>query len=214
MTFIAREHLAKISIVQSPRVHLGFTLIEILAVVFLIALIATSATVMFESGGPKKALDNEVESFVDRADQIADLAIVNGESMGLVLKPPLWSDEAAGEQTWSYQWQRFVALPEEGGALNFSWQEIDGVEATKINSDVDVFIRLGGEPWDWEAGPVIDTPLFVLYPSGEAEPFDFEIEFVHQDLDVEPQHVSFTDSGRLEWTEALALRQELEQRLQ
>jgi len=181
---------------------------------FLIALIATSATVMFESGGPQKAVDNEIEAFVDRADQIADLAIVNGESMGLVMQPPLWSEDAAGEQAWSYRWQRFIALPDDNGTLNFTWQDIEGIDPTKMDGELELFVRINGELWEWENGPKVETPLFVLFPSGEAEPFDFEIEFVHQDLSVDAQHVSFSDSGRLEWTEAVEQLKALEQSLQ
>jgi general secretion pathway protein H len=191
----------------------GFSLLEIMAVVFLIALIASSATVMFNRGGPQKRLDNEIEAFVDRAGQIADLAIVNGESMGLVLQPPLWSDDPAGEQAWSYTWKRFVSLPDANGVLSFSWQDIENLEPTKFDTDVDIFVRIDGGVWDWEAGPISDTPLFVLYPSGEAEPFDFELEFVHQNIDIVAQHVGFTDSGRLEWHEAVEDQETLEQRL-
>jgi len=89
----------------------GFTLIEIMAVVFLIGLIATGATVMFNRGGPSDDLDDSIERFVLVSQRISDQAILSGEPMGLVLTPPEWAEDAA-ETRWNYRWKRFATLPD------------------------------------------------------------------------------------------------------
>jgi len=117
----------------------GFTLLEIMAVVLIIAMIASSAVVVFASGGPQKDLDSGIEKFVGYSHQVADLSILSTKS---------------------------------------------------------------------------ELPLFVLYPTGEAEPFLFEVEFAHRDTSLEPQHVELDRSGKLQWREARDKQAERERRFQ
>lgn len=191
----------------------GFTLIEILAVVMIIGLIATGVTLILSSGGPRKDLDNALEKFVQYAHQISDLSILTGEPMGLVLVPPAWSKDQSDTRSWRYHWMRFIEAPDAQGNVVFDWMEIDGVEPVSIDGDIELFVHIEGAKWEWQNLPPNETPLFVSYPSGEAEPFLFEIEFAHSDLDVEPQHVNLDTSGRLQWKEAIAAHEALEERL-
>ena len=191
----------------------GFTLIEIMAVVFLIALIATGATAMFNRGGPLDDLYNDVEKFVLLAHRASDQSVLSGEPMGLVLTPPEWAEDAK-ETRWSYKWRRAVTLPDETGQLAPPvWQDIEGWEVIQLKEGVELFIERDGSEWEWQAVPASEEAIFVLYPSGEADPFLFEIEFAHQEPAIEPQHVELDETGRLQWKEAREARADLIERL-
>lgn len=214
----------------------GFTLLEIMAVVLIIAMIASSAVVVFTSGGPKKDLDSRVEQFVGYSHQVADLSILTGEPVGLVITPPAWTEDPLDESGWTYTWRRYVEVPaqaagaaEDGddaqteqvasdlpqqNAFVGQWLEITGIEPVPLGKDISLFVHLEGEEWDWRASPKSDLPLFVLYPTGEAEPFLFEVEFAHRDTSLEPQHVALDRTGKLQWREARKQQAELEQRFQ
>lgn len=184
-----------------------------MVVVLIIGIMASGAMVMFSRGGPSKDLNDGVEKFVQLSHQISDLSILAGEPMGLVLTPPDWSTAPLEERSWSYAWKRYVELPNEGGSSSASWVDIDGLEAVSFAREIELFVHIEGHEWDWKAGPQTDQPLIVLFPSGEAEPFEFEIEIVHQDLVTdEPQHVKLDHSGRLQWTEAVEAMAAIEER--
>lgn len=214
----------------------GFTLIEILAVVFLASLMAVASVVVFSAGGPQKELQNQVEQFIEYANQVHDLSILTGEPVGLVLTPPAWADSSLDVEGWTYNWRRFVDVPVAQAASaqsNLSqqntsqqqslanipqlqnssvgtWMDIDGVSAIEISPDVQLYVLLDGHDWDWQATPKSDQPIFILYPTGEAEPFQFKLEFIYKDPNIAPQHVELDESGKLQWVQA---RDEL-QRLQ
>jgi len=132
--------------------------------------------------------------------------------MGLVLIPPQWSDDAQ-ETRWHYKWKRFVSLPSSEGQSTAGWQDLEGWETIALKEGVDLFVQIEGSEWDWQAVPANETPIFVLSPSGEAEPYLFELEFAHHEPAVEPQHVELDVSGRLQWKEARQARAELIERL-
>ncbi len=198
----------------SPTRTRGFTLIELLVVVLIIGLLTTGATLMLSGGGPRKDLHDSIEQFVGVAHQVSDLSILTGEPMGLVLTPPLWSEQAVDQRSWQYRWRRFVEMPDGNGNYRFDWLEVEGLEPIALNKEIELFVHLEGSEWDWEANPPSDEPVFVLYPSGEAEPLMFEIEFAHKEASLEPQHVLLDRSGHLEWKEALDDQQAREARFE
>jgi|GEM_PF-1018915 len=214
----------------------GFTLLEIMAVVLIIAMIASSAVVVFASGGPQKDLDSGIEKFVGYSHQVADLSILTGEPVGLIMTPPAWTEDPSDDSGWTYTWRRYVEVPAqavaaqqnadggqaEQGLSEFpqpdtlvgEWFEITGLEPVPLGDDISVFVRIEGQEWDWRASTKSELPLFVLYPTGEAEPFLFEVEFAHRDTSLEPQHVELDRSGKLQWREARDKQAERERRFQ
>lgn len=196
------------------KTHRGFTLIEIMAVVFLIALIATGASVIFNRGGPLDDLYDSVERFVLVAHRASDQSIIMGEPIGLVFTPPEWAEDPHTQQ-WQYTWKRAVQLPDANGQLlPPAWQNIEGWEPIKIKEKIDLFIQRDGEEWEWQSLPANEEPIFVIYPSGEANPYLFEIQFKHWQSDIEAQNVELDFTGRLQWKEAREDRAELIERLQ
>lgn len=199
----------------SLHTHQGFTLLEIMAVVVLVAMVATGATVMFSTGGPKKDLESAVEQFSEYAHQLADLSIMTGEPVGLFLVPPKWSVTSDNlEPGWRYRWRRFIELPSADGQVNFNWVDIEDLEEVEIDEKISLFVQIEGQEWEWEKQdvPKTEIPIFIQYPSGEAEPFLFQIEFAHEDHDIEPLHVELDMTGRLQYREAWDYQKALEER--
>ena len=192
----------------------GFTLIEMMAVVMIVGLMAAGATVIFSQGGPKKDLHSAVEKFTQYGQRVADFSVLNGEPMGLVLTPPAWSKADVEHRTWSYRWRRFVEVPStnaNGGVID--WLDMEGLPAVDLDRDVELYVRIEGGEWDWEAGIESELPILVVYPSGEIEPSLFEVEFAHRNADLEPQHVNIDVSGYLQWQEKVEEMEALEERL-
>ena len=192
----------------------GFSLIEMLAVVLLVGLIATGTGLIFTTGGPKKDLESAIEQFTQYGDHMGDLSILTGEPLGLVLTPPQWSQGNVEDRSWVYRWKRFIELPDDAGNLIGSWEIIENLEPIAIDKEIELFVRIDGSLWDWDATPPSETPLFVTFPSGEVEPLDFEVEFVHSDSDLEPQHAEVNQSGKLEWRETAEYLKQLAERLE
>ncbi|WP_370980675.1 prepilin-type N-terminal cleavage/methylation domain-containing protein [Agaribacterium sp. ZY112] len=192
----------------------GFTLLEIMAVVLILGLMATGAVVIFSSGGPKKDFYGEIEKFTAISHQVSDFAIVTGEPMGLVLTPPLWSSQSMEDPKWSYTWKRFVEAPVSGGASQPNWEDLEGFEPVVMHKDIELQVYLDADLWEWQDTPPSDLPIFIISPSGEAEPFEFEIEFAHRQDLFEAQHIEFHKSGRLQWREAWEDKQALKEQFE
>jgi len=179
----------------------GFTLIELLAVLLIIGLAVGISVPMLAGKGPKRELDDVGEKFIEYADYMNDLAVLNNEPMGLVLVPPSWADKPKQNQGWSYRWQRFIQIEDADGNPQMAWRDIENTTPIEIPDDIEVFVELEGKLWDWSAGPKTKTPIFVLFPSGESEPTSFRLRLVSHDLSVEPQTFQLDQYGRLVWVE-------------
>lgn len=221
----------------------GFTLLEMMAVVMLIGILATTSVVLFSPGGAKKDFHNELERFIEYSNQVSDFSVLTGEPVGLVATPPAWAENPLETPGWVYSWKRFVAHPPASIAnfassfdptntdaeqvspeeffqqyleLNSSnageWMDIEGVDPVLLGADTLLYIKLQGEEWDWEATPKHQQPIFILFPTGEAEPLMFEIEFVHANLEIEPQNVALDETGKLQWLEVRDAMQALKER--
>lgn len=193
--------------------QLGFTLIELMAVVLLIGIIAGSTILLFSAGGTQKQFTSALEQFMESASQVSDLSILTGEPVGLVITPPAWAENQLDSPGWRYGWRRQVQVPTENqGQFVPEWLEIDGLNSVSLGPDIQLFVRLEGSEWDWRATPKHSEPIFVILPTGEANPFLFEIEFAHDDLEIEPQHVKLDETGRIQWVELKAERDALRER--
>ncbi len=194
----------------SMRATSGFTLIEILAVVVVIGIVSAGTAYVFFSEGEKQEFERAVERFAQFGERAGELSILTGQPVGLVMTPPPWSELGADKQAWIYRWRRFVEVPTDEGILA-EWQNIEGVEAVVLDYDIELFVHLEGGDWEWQAIPKSEQPIFVLYPSGEAEPYLFKVEFVHSNPELAPQHVSLNSEGQLQWDERAEAFDELGQ---
>lgn len=190
----------------------GFTLLEMLAVLLLIGLMAGSATIYIGGESQKSKTEKAAEKFIQLAEHMRDISVLSGEAVGLVLVPPPWSEKRQDEPAWGYQWRRFIELEDDQGNYSASWEPVDGVELEEVPSEIEFLVQLEGENWDWNSGPKVETPVFVVYPSGEAEPLLFHLEFLHSDLEVPSQNFQLDQYGHLVWVEVTQDFEALEDR--
>lgn len=180
----------------------GFTLIEIIAVVLLIGLLAGSASIMFNVGGSQSDMEKAGERFIQTANHMGEFAILSGNAIGLVVVPPAWS-ERQGEN-WAYYWQASVEMEDSEGNMTQQWADVEGSKKEVLADGIELLVELEGGPWEWSAGPKTSQPVFLLFPSGDAEPLMFSLQFQHDDFDVESQTFELDQNGRLVWAEATA----------
>ena len=164
---------------NKPR-QTGFTLIEMLATVGLIAIAMGGAIVFFTSQSPEQQLKKTINQFIAVADHAKEFARVRNETWGVVIKPPKWRSNPL-DQGWLFEWKRLDREYDENlNVINQKWVNIEGLDPIDIPKQIDFNIVLEEVLWDWENIPEITEPLIVFLPSGEIT--KFEIELIAEDF--------------------------------
>lgn len=177
----------------------GFTLIEILVVVFIIGIAVSGAAVFIDDGGAEKETDDIVEKFAAYSEYASELAVLSGEPVGLLLEPPEWRDDPL-EQGWQYRWQ---IMTDKG------WADTDQLPPVEIPNTMELLIFVEEQQWSWEKAPKVVLPIVAFYPSGDVTPF--EIEFTHDDVPGESETVTIDVWGRVVWKEWAEQLEELKE---
>lgn len=178
----------------------GFTLIEILTVVFIVGMLVGGVSVFITGDGPDVRMRKSIERFVVISDHVSELAILSGEPIGLVLDPPSWRENPL-DDGWRYSWQQSKTV--QGAQV---WQELTEVPPVELEQKVRLQVFIDELEWKYQEAPKIRKPLFAFYPSGEVSPF--EIVFTHEDLPGESQTVMVDAWGRVAWKERQAEEEE------
>lgn len=176
----------------SRKRYAGFTLIEIMVVVFVIGISVGVASLVVSRGGPEKELRKIAERFATLASFASERAILSNTPVGLLLEPPAWRkklDENL-QSAWRYRWQRIGR----GG-----WEDEPGLEAVELPPTVRLDVTVGGQLWEWQEAPKVKLPMAVFYPSGEVTMF--AIEFRDERIPDFSQHVEVNAWGEVEWLE-------------
>ena len=172
----------------------GFTLLELMAVIFIIGLSLGLASLAITTGGPKEQLCEEIEKFMVTAEFAGERAILSGETMGLVLEPPLWQAQRgqdADEIGWRYKW---VRKGEEG------WEDIQSVPPVTFPPTTEFMVEVDELLWDYENQLDRTVPIMALSPSGDITNIMIEITD-EREPDFE-QHIEVDETGVLSWREA------------
>ena len=180
----------------------GFTLIEILVVVMIVGIMAGATTAFVSMGGPKKDMNDAIEKFLVISDHIQELAILDGEAIGLMLEPREWRDNPL-DQGWAYSWQKMTAQ---------GWQPLTNVEQMEFPVDVRLRVIIDEMQWQYKKAPEVREPQLAFYPSGEVTPF--EIEFTHEELPGESQTVMVNVWGQVVWKEREEAEKERDEMLE
>ena len=177
----------------------GFTLIEMLATVGLIAIAMGGAVVFFTSQSPEQQLKKTIDQFIAVADHAKEFAMVKNETWGVQIKPPKWRDNPL-DQGWLFQWKRLEREYDENlNVINQKWVKIEGIDAVDIPKEIGFNIVLDEILWEWENIPEVIDPLILFFPSGEIT--EFEIELIADDFFSDPQHIELNEWGEIVWRE-------------
>ncbi|MGQ9426930.1 type II secretion system minor pseudopilin GspH [Gilvimarinus sp. F26214L] len=163
---------------RQPSHARGFSLIELLVVIFIIGLLIGTVSLSVNIGGsPEEQIETESQRLLEYSRLAEDRAVLTGEPIGLVLiEPDL-------EPGWRYRWQSY-----RGGV----WVEAGPpLEAAQLPENLEVSLEVEGElvnfsrieqrEDDDEDEPPL--PSIVFYPGGEVTPFQltlFDAEAVEE----------------------------------
>jgi len=170
----------------------GFSLIEIMVVIFVIGISVGMVSLVVSRGGPDTELREIAERFATLGEFASERAILNGDPVGLLLEPPAWQEEVDEdlERSWRYRWQQITQA---------GWQDIPDLEVVELPSSVQLDVTVEGQMWEWENAPDIKLPVAVFYPSGEVT--TFTVEFRDRRMPDFTQHVEVNAWGEIVWRE-------------
>jgi prepilin-type N-terminal cleavage/methylation domain-containing protein len=140
----------------------GFSLLELLVVMFVVVIITSLVSLAVNSGGQDLRLESDVRNLADVARYAMDEAELSGDDYGLLLQ----LKEGAREQSYVYSWRQ--RRPE-------GWRQPDLArdvfEDTELPAEIELELELDDVPVpDFEAAEeaVDATPQVIFYASGAA----------------------------------------------
>ncbi len=146
-----------------PRQH-GFSLLEILVVLFVIVIITSLVSLAVNSGGRDYKLESDVRNLADVARYAMDEAELSGDDYGLLLQ----RSDSSLEQTYLYGWRQ---RRPEGWRQPELAQDVFAV--TELSPDVEIELTLDDVPvpeFESVEEAVDATPQVIFYASGETTP--------------------------------------------
>ncbi len=176
---------------MSPRQQ-GFTLIEIIVVVFIIGL---AVGVISIAVGGNAATDNarkEAEEFMLQASYVAEQAVLKGETYGLFaeLRP---AQDIDTEEQWCYTWKR---------VRDRQWQELPELQTHCIAEGLAIEFTIDEELWEYDPELEYQDPVMGFFPSGDSSG-EVEISIfasqANMDDEVETQKFKLDLIGELHW---------------
>ena len=140
----------------------GFSLIEMMVVIFIIALAAGMVMLQINIGG-----DDEAEALQDYADELLQLAalaedqaVLTGLPYGLVIEPP------NAEHNWQLQWRKYQ---------RGEWSATEDIFTVQsLPQTVELVTEVEGNTLEFKDFNKRDEPILpsiVFYPGGEVTPF-------------------------------------------
>lgn len=187
---------------SSRRIN-GFSLIEILVVLFIIGMAIGMASLSMRAGGASE-LQDEAEHFLLSARFVSEQAILNREIIGLFVEPERMEDSI--DTRWCYEWRRY---------LDQSWQPAsDYLEQHCLPVDVQLEMVVEGEPYEYDPRETSPKPVLAFYPGGEATPFEMALlPEGFADDDEQVQRIEIDLMGRIRWRNEEEARAAAEQGL-
>lgn len=170
----------------------GFTLIEIIVVVFIIGMAVGVISISVGGNAAADRARKEAEEFVLQAGYVAEQAILKGETYGLFAELRPAQDIDALEQ-WCYTWKR---------VRDHAWQELPELTSHCIAEGLAIEFMVEDEPWEYDPELEFQEPVIGFFPGGDASS-EAEIEIFpsqnNMDDDIEPQKFKLDLTGEMHW---------------
>lgn len=142
----------------------GFTLLELLVMILIVGLSLGLIALAIGGADDTRARD-AAEGFVQRANYVAEQAVLNNERMGLFVE--VKSAPNTTVSSWCYHWQRLRA---------YQWEPLPAMdEQYCLPPSLQVDMLVENEPYDYDPDLEVQPPVVILFPSGDAIPFELAI---------------------------------------
>lgn len=138
----------------------GFTLIEILLVVFIIGMTVSVISLSIGGNAAINKLQKETEEFMLQASYIAEQSVLKGETHGLFVQMrEVDTGEASIVEQWCYQWRRI---------RDQEWQDLPELPEPRCLPE-GLVMEFVIDDKDWKYDPDIEfqDPVMGFYPSGD-----------------------------------------------
>lgn len=170
----------------------GFTLIEIIFVVFIIGMAVSVISISVGGNALAEQTQKEAETFMLQADYVAEQSVLKGETHGLFVELRPAQDIDAREQ-WCYQWKR---------VRDRQWQAVPELKAHCLAEGLVIEFILDEELWEYDPELEYQDPVLGFFPSGDASA-EVEISIYADQLqrndEEETQRFELDISGELRW---------------
>lgn len=173
----------------------GFTLIEIIAVIVIIGLMASIIAVSMNNRGGASATHTEAQTFLQAVDFVSEQSVLNGEIIGMFVE--LKDTDDSSSKQWCYRWQRF----RDGG-----WGDLpeDTLSEHCLPVGMEWDMSIEGHLFSYDPDLETQPPALVWSPSGESTPIEmklFETGMSVADGKSEVQHIEIDMMGNSHWLE-------------
>lgn len=168
----------------------GFTLIEIMIVVFIIGLMAAVISLSMGEDKSKAAPRVEAQTLMQAIGFAGEYAALNGEVVAMFITPHESSDSLG--KYWCYHWQRY----RDNGWVNLPQ---DSLTEHCMTENLQWELVIEGHLYVYDPDLEIQPPVIVFSPSGEATPA--EMALFEQGAAGEPQHIEIDLMGNTHWRE-------------
>lgn len=162
--------------------------------VFVVGLTLAIAGLTINRGGPRDDLYDAIEKFMGLAQFAGERAILSGESMGLLLEPPLWQagrGENIEDIGWRYRWYT---------SSSQGWQALEDLPPVSLPPSIQLEVEI--DELEWEYADQLDrtTPIVAVYPTGDITQFALTLRDERERNFV--QNIEVNEEGELVWVEA------------
>jgi general secretion pathway protein H len=180
----------------------GFTLIEIIAVIIIIGLMAAIIAVSMEGKKGESATREEAQLFLQSVDFVAEQSVLNGEVMAMFIAPR--EIEGSTDSQWCYRWQRM---------RDDAWQDLpeDSLNEHCLAETIEWELSIEGREYEYDPNLEIQPPVLVWSPSGEATAMEMTIlekpntnansGGLSADRFAQAQHITIDLMGETHWLE-------------
>jgi len=171
----------------------GFTLIEILLVVFIIGMTISVISISVGGNSTVNKLQKDTEEFMLRANYIAEQSVLKGETFGLFVTPrDVDNGDASISEQWCYQWRR---------VRDQEWQDLPELpEEYCFPEGVVMEFVLDDKDWKYDPDLEYQDPVMGFYPSGDGSA-EVEISLYEkgETSDEKVQRITLDVVGTLTW---------------
>lgn len=170
----------------------GFTLIEIIFVVFIIGMAVSVISISVGGNALVERSHKAAENFLLHANYVAEQSVLKGENHGLFVELRPAQDINAKEQ-WCYQWKRI---------RDSQWQDLPELGMQCLDEGLVLEFMVDDELWEYDPELEYQDPVLGFYPSGDASgmvEISLYADQPQQNAEEETQRFELNVSGELRW---------------